>query len=151
MTTLEQSASVFDQARGVLGVQPGVDLEELESAYRRAAKTAHPDRGGSEEAFQQVRIAFEVLKAEPVDGEEDEGRARFPLVGWWLRWPALFGGMAPSVVLVVAVAAGTGPALVLVGLMVGAGVVVVIWCAAGGVDPWRAWRVVEHLAGRLRR
>lgn len=151
MTTFEQPVSVFDQARSVLGVQPGAGLEELESAYRRAAKTVHPDRGGSEEAFQQVRIAFEVLKAEPTGEEEDEGRTRFPLVGWWLRWPMLFGGMAPSVVLVVAVAAGTGPALVLVGLMVGAGAVAVVWCAAGRVDLWRAWDMVEFLAGRLRR
>jgi hypothetical protein len=34
---------------------------ELKSAYRKAAKAAHPDTGGTEEAFRQVFAAYQSL------------------------------------------------------------------------------------------
>jgi DnaJ domain len=34
---------------------------ELKSAYRKAAKAAHPDAGGAEEAFRQVYAAYDSL------------------------------------------------------------------------------------------
>jgi len=45
----------------VLGVKRSATVEEIRAAYRRAAKTAHPDQGGSNEAFQRVQRAAEVL------------------------------------------------------------------------------------------
>lgn len=45
----------------VLGVKRSASIEEIRAAYRRAAKTAHPDQGGSSEAFQRVQRAAEVL------------------------------------------------------------------------------------------
>ena len=50
--------------RAVLGVGPGAGADEIRSAYRNAAKRAHPDMGGSSEAFQRVRTAADVLLAE---------------------------------------------------------------------------------------
>jgi DnaJ domain len=34
---------------------------ELKSAYRKAAKAAHPDAGGTEEAFRLIRAAYQSL------------------------------------------------------------------------------------------
>lgn len=48
----------------ILGVTRNASAEEIRAAYRRAAKQAHPDRGGSNEAFLRVQKAAEVLLAE---------------------------------------------------------------------------------------
>lgn len=45
----------------VLKISPSAPFAEIPSAYRRAALLAHPDKGGSGEAFQLVTHAFEVL------------------------------------------------------------------------------------------
>eukprot|EP00746_Dinoflagellata_sp_MGD_P125553 gnl/MRDRNA2_/MRDRNA2_60322_c0_seq1.p1 gnl/MRDRNA2_/MRDRNA2_60322_c0~~gnl/MRDRNA2_/MRDRNA2_60322_c0_seq1.p1 ORF type:complete len:547 (+),score=123.24 gnl/MRDRNA2_/MRDRNA2_60322_c0_seq1:294-1934(+) len=45
----------------VLNISPVAPSAEIASAYRRAALLAHPDKGGSEEAFQLVTCAFETL------------------------------------------------------------------------------------------
>lgn len=46
----------------VLGLKPGASPDEIESAYRAKAKTAHPDRGGSETAMQELNDARKKLK-----------------------------------------------------------------------------------------
>lgn len=45
----------------VLGVSPGADARQIKSAYRRAARAAHPDLGGNATAFHDVAVAFETL------------------------------------------------------------------------------------------
>ncbi|CAE8714609.1 unnamed protein product [Polarella glacialis] len=45
----------------LLGVSACAGLTELRAAFRRCALAAHPDKGGSNEAFQEVFRAFEVL------------------------------------------------------------------------------------------
>ena len=50
--------------RAVLGVGPSAGADEIRAAYRSAAKRAHPDMGGSSEAFQRVRTAADILLAE---------------------------------------------------------------------------------------
>lgn len=45
----------------ILAVQPGVSLDQLQKAYRRAAAKHHPDAGGDVWAFQQVQQAYETL------------------------------------------------------------------------------------------
>ncbi|KAK9826083.1 hypothetical protein WJX81_000529 [Elliptochloris bilobata] len=44
-----------------LGVAPGAGGGEIRRAYWRQATLTHPDKGGSNEAFAQVRTAYEVL------------------------------------------------------------------------------------------
>jgi hypothetical protein len=50
--------------RRTLGLAPDQTptLDALQQAYRRALKGAHPDTGGSAEAFRAVRQAFEALR-----------------------------------------------------------------------------------------
>ena len=45
----------------VLGVEPDASTETIRAAYRRAARRAHPDTGGSVEEFGAVQAAWEVL------------------------------------------------------------------------------------------
>ena len=47
----------------VLLVDSDADEEEIEQAYRKRVKEAHPDHGGSVEEFRAVRTAYEELKA----------------------------------------------------------------------------------------
>ncbi|KIK68742.1 hypothetical protein GYMLUDRAFT_215581 [Collybiopsis luxurians FD-317 M1] len=54
----------------VLGVDRNADEKTIKKAFRRAAKTAHPDKGGSEAKMAAVNEAYEVLS-------DPELRARF--------------------------------------------------------------------------
>jgi curved DNA-binding protein CbpA len=46
---------------GDLGISRGASAAEVRKAYRRAAKRAHPDAGGSPEKFHRIRTALLVL------------------------------------------------------------------------------------------
>lgn len=46
---------------GALGVSSNATGEEINRAYRKTAKAAHPDTGGSRERFDLVRLAKDVL------------------------------------------------------------------------------------------
>lgn len=52
-----------DRARKVLGLPLAVQLtcEDINKAYRRAAKGMHPDRGGSAQAFIDLSAARDIL------------------------------------------------------------------------------------------
>ena len=52
------------RARRVLGVASDAGPEEIRRAYRARLHVAHPDHGGSAEAFTQVLSAFAVLRAD---------------------------------------------------------------------------------------
>lgn len=62
--------------RAALGVGRGAGAEEIRAAYRRAAKRAHPDRGGSSEAFRRVRAAADALLADLAAGPASRLDAR---------------------------------------------------------------------------
>jgi len=47
----------YDTLKVPADADPGV----IKKAYRSAAQGAHPDRGGSDEAFHQVQLAYDVL------------------------------------------------------------------------------------------
>ncbi len=57
-----------------LGVPPDADTAAIKAAYRTAAKTAHPDAGGSAEAFGALTHAYELLS-------DWERRANFDATG----------------------------------------------------------------------
>lgn len=52
------------EARDILGVYPGATPEQTKARYRLLARTAHPDGGGSNEAFQRLTAAYEALAGE---------------------------------------------------------------------------------------
>ncbi|SHH02815.1 ferredoxin Fer [Halobaculum gomorrense] len=73
----------MDSPYDVLGLDADADDAEVEQAYRRRVKEAHPDRGGSAEEFQRVREAYEVVvsgRAAPPTAEPDE--ADGPIDEW---------------------------------------------------------------------
>lgn len=57
MSTQHTARSLYDD----LGVAPDATEAEIRAAYRQRAKTAHPDTGGSREAFDRISLAHEVL------------------------------------------------------------------------------------------
>lgn len=59
-------------ARGVLGVGPKAGRSEVQRAFRALSKSRHPDHGGASEAFEELLVAYELLRS--IDPE--------PLVSW---------------------------------------------------------------------
>jgi curved DNA-binding protein CbpA len=49
----------------ILGIRRGAAPEEIQKAYRRRAKSSHPDAGGSVEAFSELAAAYSVLSDPP--------------------------------------------------------------------------------------
>ena len=45
----------------ILGIDEDASVREIKKAYKKLAKTLHPDKGGSEFLFQQVQHAYEAL------------------------------------------------------------------------------------------
>jgi curved DNA-binding protein CbpA len=70
-----------DSPYDVLGLDADADEAEIERAYRRRVKEAHPDRGGSAEEFQRVREAYDAVVSgeavaaadEPASGDAADG------------------------------------------------------------------------------
>lgn len=58
----------------VLGVDKDASEQDVRRAYRKAAKRAHPDAGGSAEEFQSVALAHRILS-------DKERRAKFDETG----------------------------------------------------------------------
>ena len=48
----------------ILGIHKNYDLDELKERYKRVAKKAHPDRGGSQELFNLVTLCYKKLYEE---------------------------------------------------------------------------------------
>lgn len=55
-----------------LGVERGADSAEIRRAYLRLSKTAHPDKGGSEEEFKKIQQAYEILSDDQKRGFYDQ-------------------------------------------------------------------------------
>ncbi|QZX99299.1 ferredoxin Fer [Halobaculum rubrum] len=63
----------MDSPYDVLGLDADADDTEIERAYRRSVKEAHPDRGGSAEEFQRVREAYEAVISGAAIAPDDVG------------------------------------------------------------------------------
>jgi curved DNA-binding protein CbpA len=57
----------------VLQIAPSASSEEVKRAYFRAAKTSHPDKGGSDTLFQDVQQAYAVLSDEAARRKYQQG------------------------------------------------------------------------------
>ncbi|GBG25947.1 DnaJ protein-like [Hondaea fermentalgiana] len=60
----------------VLGVQRGATSKEIRAAYLRLAKVHHPDRGGTEQKFQQIQEAYRVLSDASERSSYDQAGSR---------------------------------------------------------------------------
>lgn len=61
-----------------LNVSPSADAAEIRAAYRRAALFAHPDKGGTSEAFHLIAAAFNVLSCPCERSLYDQQRGQKP-------------------------------------------------------------------------
>jgi hypothetical protein len=61
--SVEEALTSEERHRRMLGLPPGRRLfgPEIHQAYKRAAKTMHPDAGGSEQAFLELSAARDAL------------------------------------------------------------------------------------------
>lgn len=59
----------------LLNVSPNADASEVRAAYRRAAFSAHPDKGGTSETFQSIAAAFNVLSCHATRCSYDRERS----------------------------------------------------------------------------
>lgn len=57
----------------VLGVPRTASADEITAAWRRAAMSAHPDRGGTTEAMVDVNMAYKILSDEALRSQYDAG------------------------------------------------------------------------------
>jgi DnaJ-class molecular chaperone len=60
----------------ILGVNKNATEEEIKQAYRKLAMTHHPDRGGDEKQFQEIKNAYEVL-SDPVRRQQHDNPGPF--------------------------------------------------------------------------
>lgn len=58
----------------VLGVRPDASFDEIRSAYRQAARQAHPDLDGNAEHFRKLQAAYEALRDPPTRQHYDDAR-----------------------------------------------------------------------------
>ncbi|EJD00714.1 TPR-like protein [Fomitiporia mediterranea MF3/22] len=78
MKRLQKAQRLLKQSRQkdyykVLGVPRDADERTIKKAYRKAAKTAHPDKGGSEDKMAAVNEAYEVLSNPELRTRFDNG------------------------------------------------------------------------------
>jgi curved DNA-binding protein len=60
----------------ILGVNKNATEEEIKQAYRKLAMKHHPDRGGDEKQFQEIKNAYEVL-SDPVRRQQHDNPSPF--------------------------------------------------------------------------
>lgn len=62
-TSFSSSSTELQQAFSVLQLSTRATVQEVKHAFKRKAKEAHPDVGGSEEAFKKLNNAYELALA----------------------------------------------------------------------------------------
>ncbi|BGP55969.1 Type I HSP40 co-chaperone [Rhodotorula sphaerocarpa] len=58
-----------DQHFHTLGLEPGATEVEIKTAFKSLARQHHPDKGGDEEKFKEIRHAYGVLIGEDISSE----------------------------------------------------------------------------------
>lgn len=85
----------------VLGVEPKASADEIKKAYRKLAKTHHPDTTGGdkkkEARFKEISAAYEVLGDERKRRQYDEIREQIRSGGFRRGGPRPGGGAGPQV------------------------------------------------------
>ncbi|WP_435360570.1 J domain-containing protein [Haloarchaeobius sp. DFWS5] len=63
----DEDADIIAQAFHALGLTTSASTEEVRTAYRERVKQVHPDHGGTEERFREVREAYTTAKEHAAD------------------------------------------------------------------------------------
>ena len=58
----------------ILGVQPNASPEEIKKAYRKLANKHHPDKGGDQNKFKEISVAYDTLSDAQRKAEYDMQR-----------------------------------------------------------------------------
>jgi hypothetical protein len=66
-----QRSQALARARRLLGVDAGAGRDEIIAAHRRLTREAHPDKGGSDAAMQDINAARDLLLG-ALPGSDDE-------------------------------------------------------------------------------
>lgn len=69
----------------VLGVAKNASLEEIKKAYKKLALKHHPDKGGKEEEFKKISVAYSVLSDDTQRKMYDLGSQTYKPDSDWLR------------------------------------------------------------------
>jgi len=73
MATKKLDRAYYD----ILNLKQNADPNEIKKAFKKAALTAHPDKGGTDELFQMVNEAFKVLSDPAQRAEYDRDIKKF--------------------------------------------------------------------------
>ena len=83
----------------ILGVSKTADTNEIKKAFKRAAMTHHPDKGGDPEKFKEIQKAHEILTDDhrrqvyDMTGSEDGEQHTGGMGGFPFDMGAMFGGL----------------------------------------------------------
>lgn len=128
-------AMSHDEARKILGVQPGATPEEVRTAFRERAKRVHPDmREGSREEWDALEEAYTLLAAGDITPLHPGSGTPHQSTGerlWW-RWRGL--PRLPRAAIV-----GVGGAVANVAI----GWPWISWCVSQGI-PWEIPALVMY-------
>ena len=81
MTTIAINSDLMKRYYSILGIDPNSTPESIRTAYRKLAKSAHPDIGGDPLDFRDISDAYEIL-SDPVRRKEyDDQVAALPFDG----------------------------------------------------------------------
>jgi hypothetical protein len=81
-----KAINFFEECLELLGIDDtnGITIDSLKSGYRNAARVAHPDKGGSKEAFDAVTRAYNhvkdiLIRINPSMSNEDKAKLSAPV------------------------------------------------------------------------
>ena len=75
-TEILQEAMTYRQALKILGLNDSATKEEIERVGKQKMQAAHPDKGGTDREFIEVRAAIEYLKKNGLDRKADRERQK---------------------------------------------------------------------------
>lgn len=87
----------MNDAYSILGISPSSTLEEARHAYRKLAQKNHPDKGGSEERFKDIKRAWEDIESgKATPPPQPQARSSFSESTWTSKPEPAWKGFSES-------------------------------------------------------